>query len=308
MLVALTILIAVGLIWTVTGIVMGGSARHGVDTKLMQLVSTLVGSVFLLVLIGCNVYPKISISGAVLWYSLGCYFAVGLIGYVLNETMARAMERGPNGLVWAILQSGMLIPFIVGLYAHDVEPSATRLVGMALLLLSLGLMSMNMNKGSKDMKGKSWLFLSFVAFILCGTQQTINNEPSYSPAVRDGIPVIYRCLVIHLGVMLFASAATLLRGWKSFKLTASRNFSLSWFWIYALGSKVFDIVSILFLTFNGMDRMAKLGCGAISYPVMVVSCIASFTLYTFIVLKERLSWQPLLGLVCCAGGIVLLSL
>lgn len=308
MFIAFTIMISVGLLGTMIGVIMGGASKHDIETQQMQLISSILGCVFLFALIASGVYPKISIEGAVLWFALGCYFAVGVLAFLLNETMARAMERGPNGMVWAILQSGMVIPFLVGVYAHNVEAGAVRLIGMVILMAALILMSLKSEDKKKAVTGKSWLFLSFVAFILCGIQQAVNCEPSYSPAVQEGIPVVYRTTVVHIGTVICSLVERLWHGWGAFRTSVMKNSRLGWFWVYGIGLQVFQLSASLFLSYNGMDRMAKLGLGALSYPIMVVSCIAGFTLYSFVFLRERLSWQQVTGLLCCVGGITLLSM
>ena len=287
---------------------MGGASGHGIETRQLQLISYLLGCLFLSVLAVSGVYPPISIHGSLLWFSLSCYFGVGVLAFVLNETMARAMERGPNGLVWAFRQSGMLIPFIWGICAHNVKAGAVRLIGMCVLLVALGLMSFNHDMKKKETQGTSWLVLALVTFVLCGFQMIINSEPSYQPEVRDGIPVVYRCLVMEFGTVVYALCVWLYRGFGAWRKSAAVNFRLPWFWVYAVSLQVFYLSATLCLTFNGLDRMAKLGLGALSYPVIVVSCIVWFTLYSFVVLRERLSWKQILDLLCCVGGIAMLSL
>ena len=192
MLTALIMLIFVGVIWTTTGIVMGGTARHDVHVESMQFISYLLGVVVCLALL--PLYPAPAVSGKLAWYAFGMYFLVGVLNYFLNIAMAAAMKRGPNSLVWAILQSGMIVPFIIGICFHGEQAGFIRLSGMAAMLTALALISLDKDKGSHaeggSAKGKSWLFIAFVAFLIVGAQQTVNTEPSYHPAIRTGIPTI----------------------------------------------------------------------------------------------------------------------
>ncbi len=309
MLVGVFILIAVGLIWTLTGVVMGGAKKHGIDSSLMQLMSSLLTLVVSGLLILLKVFPQMDISRNTGIYAFIMYFLVGASGYLLNETMARAMERGPNGLVWGILQSGTVIPFIVGVLFHHVPAPLMRIGGMAMILLALLLMSGDRHDGAQKTDGKSWLFLSFMAFLICGLQQTINNEPSYSEEIRHGVHSVYRCFFMGIGSILSAIYGQLRRGsFKSLRENMKNNFRLPIFWLFSFGEKAIGIWGTLYLTFNGMDRMAKLGFGAISYPIMVVSCIAGFSLYSMVVLREKCTWKSATGLLCCVLGIIGLSL
>ena len=85
-------------------------------------------------------------------------------------------------------------------------------------------------------------------------------------------------------------------------------FSDKWLWLFALVLQASILLEKLFLSFRGLDMMAKLGNGAISYPVMVISCIGVFTLYSIVVLHEKVTWRSATGLALCTMGIVLLSM
>ncbi|MBO4345549.1 MAG: hypothetical protein J5833_07325 [Victivallales bacterium] len=301
MLTSITILVIVGIFWTMTGVVMGGVARKGISVEPMQFVSYLLGTAVCLALL--PLYPPIEAKGGFAAFALGMYFLVGVLNYFVNITMAAAMKRGPNSLVWAILQAGMIIPFIYGICFHDVHAGPLRLLGMVSMLMALWLISMD--RGSAETaSGRTWLLLSFVAFLIVGVQQTVNTEPSYYPETRSGIPIIYRCLALSLGNLVATLPSTLRISLKG----GIKALGGKWLWLFAITLQASILLEKLFLSFRAMDMMAKLGNGALSYPIMVISCIAVFTLYSIIVLHEKVTWRSTGGLVLCTMGIVLLSL
>ena len=279
---------------------MSGVARRGIAVEPMQCVSYLIGTVVCLALL--PLYPPIEAKGGFAAFALGMYFLVGVLNFFVNITMAAAMKRGPNSLVWAILQAGMIIPFIIGICFHDVHAGPLRLLGMASMLVAMWLISMDRNSPGTA-SGRSWLLLSFVAFLIVGIQQAVNTEPSYYPETRTGIPIIYRCLALCLGNFIATLPSTLKQSLKD----GMAVFGGKWLWSFALILQASILLEKLFLSFRAMDMMAKLGNGAISYPVMVVSCIAVFTLYSIIFLHEKVTWRSMSGLVLCTLGIVLLS-
>ena len=301
MLTSITILVIVGIFWTMTGVVMGGVARKGISVEPMQFVSYLLGTAVCLALL--PLYPPIEAKGGFAAFALGMYFLVGVLNYFVNIAMAAAMKRGPNSLVWAILQAGMIIPFIYGICFHDVHAGPLRLLGMVSMLMALWLISMD--RGSAETaSGRTWLLLSFVAFLIVGVQQTVNTEPSYYPETRSGIPIIYRCLALSLGNLVATLPSTLRISLKG----GIKALGGKWLWLFAITLQASILLEKLFLSFRAMDMMAKLGNGALSYPIMVISCIAVFTLYSIIVLHEKVTWRSTGGLVLCTMGIVLLSL
>ena len=284
---------------------MGGVARKGIAVELMQGLSFFLGTIVCLAML--PLYPSLEVNGGFAWLALGMYFLVGVLNCFLNITIAAAMKQGPNSLVWAILQSGMLIPFLFGICFHHVAAGPLRLLGMCSMLAALAILSMGKH-GENNATGSSWLLPSFVAFLIVGVQQTISNEPSYYQETRAGIPIIYRCLALCSG-NLAATLPSLLRFSHKGGLHQLREaFKGKWLWLYAIILQVSILIEKLLLSFNAMDMMAKLGNGAISYPVMVISCIAGFTLYSILFLHERVTWRSVTGLFLCTLGIVLLSL
>ena len=305
MLTALIILVIVGLIWTTTGVVMGGVARKGVSVESMQCMSYFLGTLACLALL--PLYPALEVSGKFAWFAMGMYFLVGVLNYFVNVTMTAAMKRGPNSLVWAILQAGMIMPFMVGICFHDVQAGGVRLTGMVAMLAALALMSFDKNDAS-GATGKSWLFMAFVTFLIVGVQQTVATEPSYYPETRTGIPAIYRCLALCGGNLVAAIPYIYNLSRRGGVKGIRDEFSGKWLWVFAITLQASILIDKLFLSFRAMDMMAKFGRGGISYPVMVVSCIAGFTLYSMIILREKVTWRSACGLFLCVLGIVMLSL
>ena len=283
---------------------MGGVARKGISVELMQGLSYLLGTLVCLALL--PLYPPPEVKGSFVWFALGMYFLVGLLNCFLNTTMAAAMKRGPNSLVWAILQSGMVIPFVFGICFHHVPAGPLRLLGMCAILAALALISMD-KPDKSNATGSSWLLLSFVAFLLAGVQQTISTEPSYYAETRSGIPIIHRCLALCIG-NLVAALPSLLLSLKGEGQPLRTALNCKWLWLYAVILQASILFEKLLLSFRAMDMIARLGNGAISYPVMVISCIAAFTLYSILFLREKVTWRSATGLFLCTLGIVLLSL
>jgi multidrug transporter EmrE-like cation transporter len=60
--------------------------------------------------------------------------------------------------------------------------------------------------------------------------------------------------------------------------------------------------------YRGLDLLAQAGAGSIGYPICTGICIAGFTIYTAIRLRERLTLVALISTLLCLGGIVALSL
>ena len=55
-----------------------------------------------------------------------------------------------------------------------------------------------------------------------------------------------------------------------------------------------------------MNIMARAGLGGMSFPMMVGSCIVSFTLSSVWLLKEKVKGVQIAGLALCIAGLVLI--
>ena len=62
------------------------------------------------------------------------------------------------------------------------------------------------------------------------------------------------------------------------------------------------------LLFPGMDSLSKAGAGAISYPLMVCSCLLVFDLISLFILKEKHRPVQWAALALCFAGVAGLSL
>ena len=57
-----------------------------------------------------------------------------------------------------------------------------------------------------------------------------------------------------------------------------------------------------------MRAMADNGLGAMSFPILVGSCITAFTIYSAAVLKEKFKLLDFAALTCCVAGQILICL
>ena len=67
------------------------------------------------------------------------------------------------------------------------------------------------------------------------------------------------------------------------------------------------LFAVLF-QFPGMRAMADNGLGAMSFPILVGSSVAVFTLYSAIILKERFKFIDMIALLSCVAGQIMLCI
>ena len=75
------------------------------------------------------------------------------------------------------------------------------------------------------------------------------------------------------------------------------------FWKFIGALLVVELFLSFLLFYHGLNIMAAAGLGNACYPILIGSCIISFTLVSVFLLKERLRPIPLAALLCCLFGI-----
>lgn len=297
---AIPALIFVGFTWSLTGIVMSDAPRKKCDTGLLLMVSGILSTFISLVL--CYFLQKEAVSIKVLLLTGGCYFFGSAINFYMLQLMSYSMQRGPNGVIWSIIQAGLVFPFLCGVIFFGNELSFLRITGLFFILLSLALLG----KGKDNTeKAKGWKIPTLICFLLTGVILSLNSLPSYFPEAR---------LLSSMGRTVFSCLGTLVAAFfylfpkyrrkKKEEIITELKRPILWKYVFSL--KLFGLVSTYVFLYPGLDAMAKAGAGCVSYPLIVGSCIMGFNLYSLFILKEKWSLLQFAGVAFCIAGEALL--
>ena len=303
MLFGILALLTVGASWSLVGVVMSSGPKNGIEVPPIQLTNAFFAMVFS-ALIAVISGQMTSVELPVLLLGTGIYFVAGFLDCLGMRCLAEGMKRGPNGIVWAIMQSALVFPFLVGIFFFGVELTIFRGIGILLLLSALIFFGASQDNNQKDkLSGRgSWRFWAFLALALISVQQNLTATPSYYPALQEISPVV-RALASITGCLVGALPGQVGKGFfKEFSGVIRRKC----FWIYIGILQMISLPLAYFLMYPGLDAMANAGAGAISYPMMVGSCIIGFSLYSIVVLKEKVSKLQILGMLFCLGGLICL--
>ena len=300
--------------WTLTGLVLGDAPKHAIPTSAvnrMGAIFSLVASVVIMCMTGA--YPH----GSAMTFALTLFFYIltGFISAIMCLIMSLAMQAGPNGAIWTIVQSGTVWSFIGGILFFGVKATPARLCGICLLLLALFLYGRTKDSDTSSPTSSqpimlwgwrfSWLQLAFICFALVGIQHNITTIPSYFEQFRSISP-IFRNLCVTIGSISGTFFWSITRH-ESHPFTFSHEILTNRrFWMYVLSLQFFGLLFAYTLFYPGMDILAKAGLGGMSYPLMVGSSIIAFTLTSFLLLKERMRPLQIAALVICIAGLLLL--
>ena len=287
-----------GFCWIGIGIVVSKCSARGLNFNIVQGVN-FSGAVLIcaMVLAGTGAWSAPSeIFG---WRFLVSMLA-GFTNFYTFVLASKAMKLGPNGLVWGIMQSGMIGSFLMGVIFFGEKPSLLRLVGLALILS--GVMVMGLAKDGKfSGKGKSWVLYSFGAFLLVMATHCCNAMPSFFP-VAAKISSFTRALGLFSGGLLGFSITTLPG------MIRNRNFGSKREWFSGWIFMALNISASALFFYRGLDRLAQFGCGGLGYPIAIGICVAGFSLYSLLILKEKFSRLILSGLAAVCLGIVIIAI
>ena len=292
-------LIIVGLSWTLAGVIMGLAPKKKIDPGIVQL----TGSAMLLVAVAvllCFTDLKAVEPKALFWCGLA-FFMAGVSNCVMLVLMSHAMQKGPNGIIWAIIQSAMIFPFMTGILFFGVQPTFIRFVGLFMILGSLFLSG----TGKKnEANGGNWKLLAFICFVLTGITQNMANLPSYFSSTQDVHP-LFRVLCLSAG----GFTGALIRTWYlRDQIPLKKNLTSKWMWTFNLIIQSLGIIFAVYLQYPSMDALARHGAGSLAYPLLVGSCVGGFSLYSMFILKEKSTPAQKAALLCCLAGIILICL
>ena len=322
---ALFFLVLTGLSWVPTGAIVGFIGRRGFSLFCFQVISGVIG-----LLIGgaiglvspSTLLPPAGIPASTWAGVIAGSLAFGFFNYFMTFFMGRAMERGPNAIVWAIIQSGLIYPFLMGWLVFGTPMTPSRALGIVLILASIVLYAArggtgaaadkgggeSGDKGGGNSKGggsvAAWLVPSLLGMLFCGANQCGGNLTSYLPRGQE-FPSYFRAMLTSAGGLAGCALQLVMDGVRHRLPRRPGLRELAWLVLFALALTVGTYPVTAFLMYPGLDRLQSLGAGAMAYPVMVASCIIGFFPYGMLVLRERFNPVQLVGAVAGVTGIIL---
>lgn len=299
-------LVLSGLVWVSSGVVMGKAPKEGLDAGCIITLETLVAVPFVLLALLLSGFPTCTLTQ--MWAIAAISFACGFVNYLQLVDMSTAMQCGPNGIIWSIIQCGFIIPFLIGVIFFHTPIYAIRIAGVVALLISLNLMGFLGDKGHSAKVSGNWKLPTFRGFIWTGLTQTFVGLPSYFGFIDD-IGVLWRILWASIGlisssVVLMSCSGKLSTTFRKYK----EQFRIKKVWFYALFLKALGLSENAFLELPGIDILARHNAGAITMPLMVGSCIIGFELYAIAFLHEKRSFLQYIALLMCLFGTVAICL
>lgn len=298
MVIGFLLVITAGLLWIGIGVSVSLCAKRGWNYNVVQGINYLVASLACLVLMGAN--NTDFFTGANNWtVFLFCCLA-GFANYGIYILTAKAMQCGPNGLVWGIMQSGMIGTFLMGLVFFHEKAALLQLTGLVLILGGILAMGFGKNNDTKG-NGRRWILFSLGAMALSMTTQCFNILPSYF-SDTSGVSSLFRTCGFYFGGVLGFVLTALP------SLVRRREYGRRGEWITAGVLICLNTAANVLFFYRGLDILTKNGCGGLGYPLAIGACVAGFSLYSLLILKEKFARLSLAGLAAVCFGIIIIAI
>ena len=296
MLFGIIAMILVGLSWIILGVVMGRAPKLKLSVSTLMLVGSLG------VFIGYFIYALFthgfdSPASALGMVALICTIE-GIANYLQLEFMSRAMQHGPNGVIWSVVQSAFIFPVLMSILFFGETKSVLNYIGLLSILGSLfmfGCLKDNSASGP-------WRMLMLFSFISTGVTQCSSIFLSYYPslaAVSSSFKVAVFFLVMGLcGLLLKAKQS------RSLMKELLADVKVRGFWTHCVAMYLpFGTVNAILL-YPGMNSLERANAGVLAFPLMICSCIIGFQVVAILFLKEKCTPLQWVALALCLSGII----
>lgn len=294
MLLALAIAFFVGITWAAVGAVSSHSASTDVDFIGIMALMTSAATFFAWI-----IFPRYGVL-----MSRPIQADIAPIGVVFLSGVAQAfglvmlnlgMRLGHHGATWTIGQSALTVPFILGIAIWGDQIRAANAVGLLFLLCAIGLFGASKNSSESIHGGGKWLTIALLSLLLLGAQQTLTTIPSrwagWQDEARLRVPMMLTGkLIVYWGLLAMLRRKINRRAWRPAAVLCA---------ITLVSSP---------LTFLAIDLFAKFNRAALVYPITVGVCTTAFSFYSVFVLKERATFQNILGMAMGCIGIGLVAI
>ena len=175
MFVGIGLLVLAGLCWVVIGIAVSRCSAEKLSYNIVQMIaSSGTALVCIPILLLPDQWPQLP--WRILLGVFLLHFAAGMANYFNYVLLEKAMRMGHNGIVWGIMQSGLLAPFLMGVFFFHVPVPLWRVGGILAILGAAPLLQPLQGDRISPVDLGVMLFCAVILYPMMRTGNTISRK------------------------------------------------------------------------------------------------------------------------------------
>lgn len=294
MLLGFILTILVGLFWAFVGVYFKLLEKWNSDYVKFTLFTDLFSLIIYLVFF---THTKAILSGNVElpgWGYLLFVLIAGVFRYFSGRIHQYSMKYGNSGILWAIGQSYLILPFFAMILLYKEPYSLVNILGNLVLLAGIFILAIKPGEVSREaprpMLGVALAFLAFLAYGIFSIMVSATSHFSYQDIGQIRSPLLL------LGSLLsIFSTQIYCKNW---------NFTLEKrAWLLMICQSIFSAIT-LFLQLKALDTLKAVSLSNFFFPIAVGTCIGGYAIISVVLFKEKPPRTYKLGILLIIIGII----
>ncbi len=229
-----------------------------------------------------------------------------------------ALHRGKIAVVTTyMLLGGLVLPFVWGIIAYGEALTATKAIGVVILMLSMAAsLLLDMSKKTDTPKKGGGLLFHFYCFILFLTNGIVSIATTQSQKAADAVSADDFLLLCKVETAVAAAVILLIIGLWKMKNGDKHGIANAFVGItkdgVRMSAKLFLILLLscaLYAVCNGLGNIFSLNCAqtmdaSIQFPVISAVVIVLGALFGWLIYHEKIEKSDWVSLILAALGIV----
>ena len=231
-----------------------------------------------------------------------------------------ALHRGKIAVVTTyMLLGGLVLPFLWGIFAYGEALTATKGIGVVILMLSMAsslLLDMHAGKQTDKSEASGGILFHFYCFVLFMTNGIVSIATTQSQKAADAVSSDAFLLLCEVEIAVAAALILLVIGLWKMKKGDQRGIASAFCGIVRDGgtmtAKLFFILlgsCALYAVCNGLGNIFSLNCAktmdaSIQFPVISAVVIVLGAVFGWLFYREKIERRDWVSLILAALGIV----
>lgn len=287
------LVILAGIIWAAVGVIMSYVASSGRAIPSFYATAGLLAAVFASAFVVR--WPAVTDGEVTRLGEMALWVGISGVANGLGKALVvMTMRRGHRGMILAIANASMVVPFMAAAVLWGEEYTETVWVGVACMLAAVVLLARHDRAAPQTTRIRSWLLPTLLALAIMGIGRTAVIVPSRWAGWDDAArlrPVVALAAagLVHVAIMLVR------------RIPFDRRLlphAALWAALAVVAYSIF---------FRAVDILGKLGLSGIVFPTAVGVCVMAFSLYSHVRLREPYTPRALTGLGLALLGLALIA-